>query len=103
MLCAIYKAYKDKRKSGEPKSDAKCAGSSEIIHANLMPEWIFEDVDETCRELDRAGYLGCFYAEDVTRYSELTDRAIIYMENRFVNGLTGVMEYMAKIKQAIFF
>ena len=103
MLCAIYKSYKDKRKNGESKLDAKFAGSSQIIHANLMPEWSFEDVDETCCELSRAGFLDCCFADNVVYYSGLTDKAVIYMENRFVNGLTGVLEYMTRIKQAILF
>jgi len=103
MLCAIYKSYKDKRKSGIPKSDAKYIGNSEDIHKSLMSEWLFDDVDETCRELNRAGFVDCRYYDDTAHYVTLTDKAIIYMENRFVNGLTGVLDYMAKIKQAILF
>jgi len=103
MLCAIYKSYKEKRKNGISKSEAKCTGGAGNIHSNLMPEWSFADVDETCRELSRAGFLACLYADNVTYYADLTDKAVIYMENRFINGLTGVLEYMAKIKQAILF
>lgn len=103
LLCAIYKAYKEGRKSGKSKFDAKMIGSSKLIHSTLMSEWSFEDVDETCRELSRADYADCQYADNVTWHLALTDKAIIYMENRFVNGLTGVLEYMAKIKQAILF
>jgi len=102
MLCALYKDYKEKRKNREDKASAKYVGSAERIHKDLMSEWSFEDVDETCRELSRAGYLNCQFADNVTWQSNLTDEAIIYMENRFVNGLTGVLDYMAKIKAAIF-
>jgi len=91
----------DKRKSGEAKYDAKFMGSSELIHKTLMSEWKYEDVDETCRELTRAEYVECLFADDVAQEVVLTDKAIVYMENRFINGLTDVLEYMAKIKAAI--
>lgn len=103
LICSLYKSYKEKRKSGIPKQDAKQCGSSGSIHKDLMPEWSFEDVDETCRELHRADLLHCEYADNVCYFVLLTDRSIIYMENRFTDGLSQVLEYMAKIKSAIFF
>lgn len=102
LLCALYKQYKECRKSGVSKSDARLTGSAQNIRDTVMPEWSFDDVDETCRELSRAGYLDCRFADNVTWNSSLTDRAIIYMENRFVNGISEVLGYMGKIKSALF-
>lgn len=98
MICALYKEYIDKRKNKTPKEDAKFVGSSEGIQKELMSQWTLEDVDETCRELDRAEFLECLYAEDTIVDACLTDNAIIYMENRFIDGLTGVLDYMGKIR-----
>lgn len=41
------------------------------------------------------------FASDVMVDSFLTDNAIIYMENRFKNGLNSVIEHISKIKSAI--
>lgn len=101
LLCLMYKAYIEKRKNKVIKEDAKYTGSALNIHNKLIPEWVEEDVAETCRELDRAGFLKCLYADNTVCDSALTDKAIIYMENRFINGLTSVLEYMGKIKSAV--
>ncbi|NMA65597.1 MAG: hypothetical protein GX957_05060 [Clostridiaceae bacterium] len=103
LLCLMYKAYIEKRKSKIIKEDAKYTGSAENIHKELIPEWAEKDVAETCRELNRAGFLKCLYADNTVCDSHFTDKAIIYMENRFVTGLTSVLEYMAKIKSAVLF
>lgn len=101
LICSLYKDYLDKRKSGMSKADAKFTGSSQKMNRDIMPEWSFEDVDETCRELSRAGLLHCGFADDVTYISNLTDDAIIYMENRFQNKASDVIETIAKIKSMI--
>lgn len=101
LICAIFKSYMDQRKSGTPKSNAKMLGSSKTLHEELMPEWSFEDVDETCRELHRAGLLQCTYADNVAYYVSLNDAGIIYMENRFAGKFDTIVEYMAKVKSAI--
>lgn len=103
LLCSVYKTYKEKTKSGTPKANAKFSGSAGYIQKNLMQEWSFADVDETCRELSRAGFLLCDFTDNVTSTSRITDKAIIYMENRFARGLTEILDYMGKIKAAIFF
>lgn len=94
LLSALYKEYLSKRKSGKSKSDASIFGSSEHIQAELMPEESADDVDETCRELDRLGYLKCFYADDIAYVVTLTTKAIADMENRFKNGLVDVVQFL---------
>lgn len=96
LICVLYKAYKERRNCKSSKVDAKFMNDSETIHKTLMPEWSFEDVDETCRELHRAGLLDCKYADDVAYIVNLTDASIIYMENRFKSGLKEVTDFIAK-------
>ena len=102
LICALYKYYKEQRKSGKNKSDAKFIGSSEFIFTKLLSEWTFEDVDETCRELHRSGLLNCTYADNVVVISFLEDAAIIYMENRFKNQLSELVAHIAELKSLIF-
>lgn len=101
LLCVLYRHYKDRRKNGISKNKAKFFGGSEYIFNNLLPEWTFEDVDETCRELSRAGLLNCKYADNVVWTASLSDDAIIYMENRFKNGISEVIDNIARLKSLI--
>ena len=98
LICLLYKSYLQKRKSGMSKSQATCFGSSHDIHEQLCPELIFEDVDDTCRELSRAYLLNCLWADNIAYHVILSDNAIVYMENRFKNGLSEVLEFVDKIK-----
>lgn len=101
LICLLYKYYCQKCKGGTSKSEAKFLGSSKVIQKTIAPKWSFDDVDETCRELSRAKLLECFYADDVVYESWLSDNGIIYMENRFKDGLDSVLEYLDKIKNLL--
>lgn len=103
LACALYKQYKENRKSGLSKEKAMYMHDSKFIHENLMPEWLFDDVDNTCRELSRAGFLNVRYGDNVVHFCSLTNDLIYYMEIRFVDGIIQIIEYMGKIKSAIFF
>ena len=98
LICLLYKSYLQKRKSGISKSQAACFGSSHDIHEQLCPDLIFEDVDDTCRELSRADLLNCLWADNIAYHVILSDKTIVYMENRFKNGLSEVLEFVDKIK-----
>jgi len=101
LICIMYKNYLEKRKAGEPKSKAKKFGGSNSIHEKLLPKWSFQDVDDTCRELSRAGLLSCMWASDVAYNVSLSDSGISYMENRFKNGLKEVTDFISKILSSI--
>ena len=101
LLCALYKAYLQARSDGSSRSDAKVFGGSDAIHEKLLPKWHFEDVDDICREVDRAGLLICFYGDDVVYFSELDDAGIACMENRIKDGLHDLLDYLEKIKSIL--
>lgn len=101
LICLLYKQYCQKRKDGISKDQAKFSGSSRDIQKNITPKWTPDDVDETCRELGRSGLLSIFYADDIAYENRLSDEAIIYMENRFKDGIDSVLDYLGKIKDLI--
>jgi len=101
LICLIYRIYLEERKAGNSKTKAKMLGSSQNIHRSIVPSWTYEDVDETCKELSRVGLLNCSYADNVVSFCYLSDSAIIYMENRFANGLRDLLGYLSKIAPAI--
>lgn len=101
LICLLYKHYCQQLKRGISKSDAKQFGGSPEIHKSIAPKWTFENVDETCKELSRAGLLNCYCAENIVWDSSLSDEGIIYMENRFKDGLKDVLEYLEKIRNIL--
>lgn len=55
-------------------------------------EWMDDDIKETVAEIKRAG-LGTMYLDGSFMAN---DQFIIYMENRFKNGLSEVVDFITK-------
>ncbi|CRH18865.1 conserved hypothetical protein [Carnobacterium maltaromaticum] len=98
LLAVIYKEYLLDINNGVSKNVAKQIGSSETINNKLVPDKLFDDVDETMRELERSYFLENFYADDVVYQSTLTDKSIVYMETKLVRGLKDMTEFLLKLK-----
>ena len=81
LLGLMYKSYLAKRSAGKTKREARHFGSSHYVHEYLIPEWQFEDVDDTCRELSRAQILQVLWADNIAYEIHLTDFGITTMEN----------------------
>lgn len=97
LICLIYKHYLELRNNGISKSNAKTIGDSHDAHQNIIPEWSFEDVDDTCRELIKKGLLdNRVYVDNICGYMSLSDNGIVYMENRFKNGFKEVVDFISK-------
>lgn len=97
LICTLYKSYLQARKNGKSKPDAKILGGAAEIQSKLMPQWSLEDVEDTLWSLHRLGLISAMPADDTVYFSTLTDDGIIYMENRFKNGLSGLIEYLSKL------
>lgn len=100
LLCNIYEVYLKKRNNKIPKSEAKSFGSSEDL-APKVPFMIFEDVDDTCRELSKIGFLSIQYANNICYHIALTDAGIVYMENRFGNQVSALLDWIGKLKSIL--
>lgn len=96
LLCHIYSEYLKKRNEKVSKANAKFFGSSENL-IPLVPFMVFEDIDDTCRELGMAGLLSINYADNICYHISLSDAGIIYMENRFGNQLSSVLDCIHKL------
>lgn len=98
LLALIYKEYLLDINNGISKSEAKQIGSSETINKKLVPNELFEDVDTTLQELGETGFLKNQYGDDIVCDSLLTNKAIVYMETKFVRGLKEVTDFLIKLK-----
>lgn len=96
LLCLIYADFLKKRKADLSKTKSKLLGSSYDIHQHLCSDWDFEDVDDSCRELNRAELLDCFWADGIAYNVSLTDIGISHMENRFKNNLNEITDFITK-------
>ncbi len=89
-LCLIYKEYLSRRKNGVSKSDAiefdfrKTINDLNIVNAS--------DFSDELLELKDNNFIKMYVTSDF----ELLPSAIIYMENRFKNGLIEVTDFIAK-------
>lgn len=101
LICVLYKEYLQRRKQGLSKTQATSFADSDYIQRQFMTKWSVEDVDETCRELDDAGLLSCFIADDTVCETTLVNNGIIYMENRFSAGIESVFKYLEKLRSIL--
>ncbi len=86
----FYKSYLERRKSGIGKNDAKLFKSD--WPQIFFPQETAEDMLDTLRELKKIFNLevcidGSFY---------LSDELIVYMENRFPDGVKDVLSFLAQ-------
>ena len=92
LICSMYKAYLEKRKDGIDKFKARHFNYSDISSYKLCSGWSSSDVKATVAELSRSGYGDMYY--DGSFFAN--DQFIVYMENRFKNGLNEVIDTIAK-------
>lgn len=97
MLCEIYAAYLERRKSGISKALAKSFFDQSKWSEKYSDSWHEADARDTLRELKNAGFLKL----DICGGFGLQDEAIVYMESRFKNGLNDVLDFLGKIISAI--
>ena len=96
LICSLYKYYLEKVKNGSSKSDARWLGSSDEIQETLLNSWSKDDVATSYWELHSKGLLECCPGDDIAYSTYLTAEGIIYMENRFKNGLIELTDFISK-------
>ena len=97
LVCLIYREYLSRRKSGSPKRQAKDFAEENNWPESFLKEFNKDDMSDTLRELKSAGFIKQY----INGGFVLEDACIIYMENRFPNGLSQVLDWLGKIKNAI--
>lgn len=96
LICSLYKHYLEKVKNGSSKSDARLISSSDELQETLLNTWSKDDVATTCWELHSKGLLECTSGDDIANDIYLTNEGIIYMENRFKNGIIELTDFITK-------
>lgn len=92
IICCIYKEYLERRKSGRSKSDAKEFEANFYQNIKSISNWDSDDISDTLHELKNVGFLKMYITGDFS----LNNEAIVYMENRFKNGLAELTDFISK-------
>ena len=95
LICLMYKQYLKMRSAGYSKADANYFGDTHNLHESFFPSMLFEDFDELVLELKRNGYINGGPGNDILSHIYITSPCIVYMENRFKNGLKDLLTFLA--------
>lgn len=91
LICVLYKEFLARRKKGTSKADARHFPDGTIESFDPISKWLPSDVSDAMLELARADLLRITIDGDCN----LTDSAIICMENRFKDGLKEVLVFIS--------
>lgn len=92
MIRIIYRDYLGRRKQHLPRSLACRFDEDYFSSSHSFDGWLKADLDFTLLELARAGLIRLYIGGSF----DLDDPGVIYMENRFKNGLMEVAEFVSK-------
>ena len=81
LLCLLYANYKRRNKE-MPRDDARNCGDLDDIQKLVCNEFHIEDLNDLCRELQHNGFLDLIDGDDVFISSELTTKAISFMQSK---------------------
>lgn len=96
MLFELFQQYRIRRQNGDSRASSRTFHSGKFIHENYFPDWNFDDVEDTLRELGRNGYLKNSHSDNHVQESVLTDFAITKMENQKADVIRDVLSFIAK-------
>ena len=89
VLCQLYKEYLSRIKNNVPKSNALVFDTTSTVQL-----FVNQDIDFEISELKKNSLIETWITGELLLRSE----AIVYMENRFKNGLIEVTDFIAKLK-----
>lgn len=96
-ICSIYREYLSRRDAGTEK---KLAVEFKDPHAwppSFSDGISLPDFKTALQELKRAGLI----STSITGGFTLSDAGVKYMEDRFPNGISQVLDWLGKLKSAI--
>lgn len=90
LICVVYKQYLHRRENNKSKSEATLFTLNDI--QQVIPNYNESDLANDLSELAHNNIIRLFIAGDFV----LLPDGIIYMENRFKNGIKEVADFISK-------
>ena len=97
LLSAIHRAYKKRKRRGQPKQIAVILGDSSDIQQEIMSQWSLEDINDACWELHEAGLLECLLGDDSVQMAILTNAGITYSEGRMAGIMKSIWSLLKEL------
>lgn len=96
LLVSMYKEVLN-RQPALPMEKANYFLDSNEIRDMFLPQLSSEYVSTLCWKLKSKGYISCTPGDNLANNIRLEDSTIIYMENRFSNGIKSVIDFLTKL------
>ncbi len=94
IFCLVYKEYLNRKKLGFSKDLSVKFEHPEALQLDFLQEFHADDIHSSVRELSQNNMIRKYINDSF----KLSDKGIIYMENRFKNGIKEILEYISLIK-----
>lgn len=94
LFCLVYKEYLNRKKCGFSKDFSISFEYPEALQSDFLQEFLVDDIHSSIHELSRNNMIRKYIDDSF----KLSDKGMIYMENRFKNGIKEVLEYISLIK-----
>lgn len=96
LLVSMYKEVLS-RQPALSTEDANRFDSSDQLIELFSLTMSSDYVSNLCWKLYSKGYIQCYSGDDLANDISLSDKTIIYMENRFKNGLKDVLSFLSSL------
>ncbi len=101
IITNLYKIFKDRQKRGLSRSESKNFKSSDEVHKEFFDYLNKEDFIADTRTLRGKDYITGAFASNMVVEIAISDKTIIYMENRFKNNIKDIVKFLNDIKGII--
>lgn len=97
LLTSLYKEYLNLQ-PGLSEKEANYFQNSDVVRDEFLPDDSYDYVSDICWNLKTKGYINCYPGDDLANDISLTDKTIIYFENRFSKAISSIIDFISKIK-----
>ena len=94
LLLSIYQEVLNSQPA-LPMEKAIYFEDSDIVQELFLPDQSSDHVSDFCWKLKAKGYIHCSPGDNLANDIVLTDKTIIYMENRFKNGIKDIAVFLS--------
>ncbi|MPM30228.1 hypothetical protein SDC9_76776 [bioreactor metagenome] len=101
FICVLYREFLKSRKLGKTMDDSVLFGDDDAIQKELFPKWKIEDVTRICWYLAGKELLEAYPGDGKANCVSLSEEGIVYMENRFPEGIAQVLSALAKLASLV--
>lgn len=96
LLVSMYKEMLS-RQPELSLHDARRFENSDVVRDLFCPDKTYDHVSDLCWALQSKGYIECYPGDDLADEISISDDTIIYMENKFKNGIKDVVSFIASL------